>query len=622
MSKVDHLRKKEKQLSDTKEDRAKALDRLSTLCDFFQNRVRLAPNDEALREFDKKLKKWISFSYLQVSQKINDWQKGFASLSLKKGSRVAMLLPNGVNAVCFDQAALANSLVPVPLHAIDTPASSAYILQDSGSEVLVTNNMKRWKEISEAGFDISKIKKVILTEDNAPVGQSLIVSLTNWLNEAKKIIELPEPPKAEDLAAIVYTSGTTGKPKGVMLTHKNVASNVRSTLAHVKPEIGAIFLSFLPLSHTFERTAGYYLALATGSTIVFNRSLQYLAEDFKVVKPNVMISVPRVYERIYSKVNTSLAKKGKIASKIFNSSVAIGWRNFCKKNRIPYNEKLSMSDFVLGKLFFGKISNLLQSQFGGRLAVAISGGAALNNRVARVFCGLGLPIIPGYGMTETSPIICGNKVEDNNPDTVGRLLKDVEVRLGDQNEIQVKGDLVMKGYWNRPEDTAKTFTSDGWLRTGDVGAFDEAGRLNIKGRIKEIIVTSTGEKISPVDLENAIEVVPLINQAYVFGDGFPYIAALLSLDREQWEQKARELGLDPKDPASLDDQNARHMVLQIVKKCCQSFPAYAVPKNVCLTLDAWTIDNGLLTPTLKLKRGPMMQKYGEKIQALYRGARK
>lgn len=322
----------ERELTETKEQRAEALNSLSTLCDFFQNRVLKGPSDEALREFNRATKEWVSVTYKELGEKVKNWQRAFADLGLNRGDRVAMLLPNGVNAVCFDQAAMANSLVPVPLHAIDTPASSAFILQDSGASVLVTDKKSKWEKIQEAGFDLSAIKKVIITEELTEASE-LIQGLKDWLKGAPKDIPLPEQPTVDDLACIVYTSGTTGRPKGVMLTHKNITSNVRSTLAHVKPEIGDIFLSFLPLSHMFERTAGYYLALATGSTIVFNRSLQYLAEDFKIAKPNVLISVPRVYERIYAKLNDALAKKGKIQAALFHMAVNAGWQNFCKKIR-------------------------------------------------------------------------------------------------------------------------------------------------------------------------------------------------------------------------------------------------------------------------------------------------
>ena len=610
-------------MTDTKEERARALDSLHTLCDFFQNRVEKGPQDEALREFDKSTKKWISYTYQEVANKVKEWQRAFAASQINPGSRVAMLLPNGVDAVCFDQAAMANGLIPVPLHAIDTPASSAFILQDSEASFLITNRLEKWEQIQKAGFDLSKLKKVIITQEENLSKVDIVQTLQDWLSSVTGQEILPPAPTEHDLACIVYTSGTTGKPKGVMLSHKNIASNVRSTLAHVRPEIGAKFLSFLPLSHMFERTAGYYLALATGSTIIFNRSLQYLADDFKIAKPDVLISVPRVYERIYGKLQEALKKKGPIAQKLFSWGVNVGWRDFCRKNKIPYEGGFSaIFDKNLGKVFQKKISKTLQDQFGGQLKVAISGGASLNEKVAKVFCGLGLPVIQGYGMTETSPIICGNKVEDNDPNTVGRLLKDVQVKIGEKDEILVKGDLVMQGYWNRAKDTKLALTEDGWLHTGDQGEFDSEGRLRIKGRIKEILVTSTGEKISPVDIESAIECDPLINQCFAVGDGRPYIATLLSLDKDKWVELADKLGVDPTNNESLQSHEVKSYILRQVKKLCKTFPAYAVPKNVALTLEPWTIEKELLTPTLKLKRKNMMAKYGAVVESMYKGARR
>ncbi len=611
-------------MADTKEEREKILYSLSTLCEFFQNRVQKAPNAEALREYDKNAKEWISYTYGQTAKKVLEWRKAFATSGFGKGERVAMLLPNGVDAVCFDQAALANCLIPVPLHAIDTPASSAFILNHSGASFLITNKLSRWEKIKEAGFDLSCVKKVILTDEDAPLASlnGLVEKLEHWLAKADEKTPLPAGPTADDLACIVYTSGTTGKPKGVMLTHQNIASNVRSTLAHVNPDDGFKFLSFLPLSHMFERTAGYYLALATGCTIIFNRSLQYLAEDFTIARPDVLISIPRVYERIYAKLQDTLKKGSPLKRKLFEWGVDVGWRDFCKRNQIPFKKSpLQVFDSTAGKAVTAKISNMLKERFGGQLKVAISGGAALNWQAAKVFCGLGLPIIQGYGMTETSPIISGNKVYDNNPDTVGRLLKDVHVKIGENDEILVKGDLVMKGYWHQPEETQKVISPDGWLHTGDKGEFDKEGRLRLKGRIKEILVTSTGEKISPVDIESAVEQDELIEQCFAVGDDKPYISVIVSLNPDFWQSFARKLGLDPSDPESLLNRQARQKILKRVKKACSIFPVYAIPRNIWLTLDTWTIDNGLQTPTLKLKRGPMVRKYRGVIESMYKGAR-
>lgn len=611
-------------MSETTADRIALLRTARVLPDLITNRMKAAPDDEALRQFDRKADKWVSYSFKELADRILAWRKAFAALKLAKGTRVAILLPNGVDAVCADQGALSNALTPVPLHAIDTPGASAFILIDSQSTVLVTNKLSRWQAIEATQVPLPDLKHVIFTEEaevpETEESEASLRTLPEWLAAGEAVPEdsLTQTPSPDDLAAIVYTSGTTGKPKGVMLTHRNFLSNVVDTTDCVTPVGGDVFLSFLPLSHTFERTLGYYLALGMGCTVVYNRSILLLAEDFKTVRPTVIISVPRIYERTYAKVLAMLEKKGPMAKKLFDWAVETGWRKFCKKNNLPLEKTARQClDFITGPLLEKKVASSLLSQFGGRLRVAISGGAAINPKVARVFCGLGLPIIQGYGMTETSPVIAGNNLSDNQPQSVGHPYTSVQVRLGDENEIQVKGPSVMQGYWNRPDATSSVFTTDGWLRTGDVGEFTADGHLCIRGRIKEIIVTSTGEKVPPVDLESAVETDPLFAQAYVLGENKPYISLITVLAPEEWKKLAANLSLDPADPASLEAAPARQAVLKRAKAAAANFPHYALPRAVTLTLEPWTIENGLLTPTLKLKRGPLRARFARAIEKMY-----
>ncbi|MCI5895988.1 MAG: long-chain fatty acid--CoA ligase [Candidatus Aphodousia sp.] len=612
-------------MADTSQTRFEALSRLKTLDQFIPARTAVAPHTEALRQFDRRSNTWERISYRDLSERIMVWRRAFAKLGLKRGDRVAILLPNGVDSVCCDQAVLANGYVPVPLHAIDTAGSSAYIIADSEAKVLVTTRQNRWDSIYLAHTVMPKLKEVIFTEESAPERRNDGVrhwDLENWLATGHDVTELPEGPQEDDLAAIVYTSGTTGRPKGVMLTHKNVVSNVVNTLKTVLPSPGSIFLSFLPVSHTFERQCGYYLALGMGCTIVYTRSIQQLAEDFRIVRPNVIISVPRIYERIYAKVQAKLARESAFVRFMFNWAVEVGWRRFCKRFGMPV-EKSSTSwlDPIVWPILDRLVSRTLLDQFGGQVQVAISGGAALSSKIAKVFCGLGLVITQGYGMTESSPIIAGNSTTYNHPHTVGKPLPGTQVRLGEDNEIQVKSDSIMKGYWNRPEDTKQAFTEDGWFRTGDVGEFDEEGYLRIVGRIKEIIVTSTGEKVPPADLEQAIEIDPLFEQSYVIGENRPFISTIIVLNKEEWKKLAATLNLDPLDPESLHATITRNAVLKRIKAAAKDFPQYALPRNVWLTLEPWTIDNELLTPTLKLKRKALAQKFAPQIQTLYAGHR-
>ena len=593
------------------------LENFTTLPQLLVNSVERYGEREALRQFDKETKSWHSLSYAQLMVRIMEWRRAYAAMNLERGTRIGILMPNSIDHACADQAALANGLVPVPLHAIDTPGASAFILSDSRAKVLVTNKLTRWKQIKAAGGDLQDLTAVIITEDEVDDETGMVRGLSEWLAAGTHVVELPEGPKEDDLAGIVYTSGTTGRPKGVMLTHGNIVSNVKATLECVFPQVGDIFLSFLPLSHTFERTAGYYLALATGCTIAYNRSVLLLADDLKTIRPTVIISVPRVYERIFARVHDKLKKSRPAARYLFDWAVEIGWRDFCRRNHLPVEHTGRAWLDGLMRPLVRKVSSTLLDQFGGRLRIAISGGAALSSKVARTFCGLGLPIIQGYGMTEASPIIAGNNRTLNQPNTVGKPFNNVEVRLGEGDEIQIKGPSITRGYWNRPDATADAFTEDGWFRTGDVGGFNELGLLSIKGRIKEIIVTSTGEKVPPADLEAAIETDPLFSQCYVIGENRPYLSLITVVNPDEWASFAKSCGVDPADPASLDNPSVKTAALKRAKTAAGEFPHYALPRAGVLTQESWTIENGLITPTLKLKRGPLSKKFANVIAQLY-----
>lgn len=608
---------------DTSATRLEDLKKCKTLCEFVPLRARQIPQTVALRQYDRKEKAWKDVTYASLDKQITAWRRALEALHLERGARVAILLNNSMDAVLADQAVLANGLIPVPLHAIDTPGSSAFILIDSQSSALITNKADRWGLIEKTNVPMPDLKHVILTEEtgiNEKDEHRQILSKDIWLASGKDIQELPEGPKSEDLAAIVYTSGTTGRPKGVMLTHHNVVENVIATLIHIAPapKPGYIFLSFLPLSHTFERTAGYYLALGMGCTITYNRSIMLLAEDLRTVKPDVLISVPRIYEKIYARINEQLGKKPAIARWLFNCAVNVGWRKFCAENKLPVPKSpWQFADSFTGPILKKLVADKVLEQFGGNLKVAIAGGAALNGKVARVFGGLGLAPIQGYGMTEASPIIAGNSLTLNQPDTVGKLFSNLQMRLAPEtHEIQIRGSSIMKGYWKRPEDTARVLDSEGWLSTGDVGEINETGLLRIKGRIKEIIVTSTGEKVPPVDLELALETDPLFSQAYVVGENKPFISAVTVLNPEEWKKLAAELKVSASE-ASLKLTSVRTAILKRVKAAAADFPHYALPRKVLLTLKPWTIENGLLTPTLKLKRTPLAKFFKKEIDEIY-----
>jgi long-chain acyl-CoA synthetase len=599
------------------------LSAVETLVDLLAWRAATTPTASAYRQFDPASRQWVTLSWSQTRQRVGVWSRALGATGLTRGARVAILLPNGLDAISIDLAALTQACVPVPMHAIDNPASIAYILADSAAELMVVASASQWQAIAGVGLSLPALRAVVLVDggwpEGAQAGAAELLTLSDWLErgvERDGACGTPLVPTADDLAAVVYTSGTTGKPKGVMLTHRNVLSNVKAVLTQVEPGTDDVFLSFLPLSHTFERTAGYYLPMAAGACVVYARSVALLAEDLKTVRPTVLISVPRIYERVYAKVQETIATSS-FKARMFNLAENVGWRRFCRQQKLAVPPSpWAWLDGLLWPVLQSRVAQPLLDQFGGRLRVAVSGGAPLSPTLAHCFLGLGMPLLQGYGMTETSPIVAVNRLDDNDPVTVGRALPGVEVRIAENRELQVRGPSVMKGYLNRPEDTARVLSSDGWLGTGDQAGI-ENGRIRILGRIKEIIVTSTGEKVPPGDLELAIMADPLFAQAFVLGENRPFIAAVAVVNPQEWHRLATSLEVDPADPASLSLPAVRQAALARIEKVAASFPRYAMPRAICLSTEPWTIENTMMTPTLKLKRNNLMARFADEIERLY-----
>ena len=598
------------------------IDQFKTIPEMLERTARVYADREAYKWFEHRTNEWVGITWRQFSERVMRWRKAFAKMGLQRGARVAMLLPNSVDALTFDMAALCNALVPVPLHATDTAGNSNYILNDSGAEFLVTVNFARWNSLATAGVDLPNLRQVVLTsetDEGVSLGHIPYCGVEDWLATGNDIEELPAGPDTNDLAALVYTSGTTGRPKGVMLTHRNVVSNVQQISRYMPLDENDVFLSYLPLSHSFERSAAYYHALATGAQLAFSRGVAHITDDLHAINPTNMCSVPRVFERIHNQILMVRRKMTKKKGYFFDWAAEVGWRRFCKENGLSVEHTArECLDFIMWPYLKRKIADPVKGVFGNRINVLMAGGAALNHKVARMFCGLGIPPIQGYGMTEASPIIAGNSLTINQPETVGYPFPNVELRLAPEtNEIQVRAPSVMKGYWNRPEDTAKVLSPDGWLSTGDVGEFNDAGLLRIRGRIKEIIVTSTGEKVPPVDLELALETDPLFAQTFVVGEARPFISFIAVLNTEEWKKLAAKLSVDPNDKLALQSNAVRSAVLKRARAAAAGFPHYALPRNVALTLEPWTIDNGLLTPTLKLKRKPLTERFAAQIEEMY-----
>ena len=597
-----------------------SLDEVETLPALLRWRLEKTPNSEAYRWFDPNLGRWIGYTWREIDEQFNAWRQALDAEELSCGERVAILVPNGIEHVSMDQAAMSRGLVPVPLHAIDNPESITYILQDSGAALLLIDSSDRWQTLASTGSTLETLKRIVCVTMRVAAkptdGDTRVVSLDHWLTTGRTrtprldVVDV----KPSDLAAIVYTSGTTGRPKGVMLSHRNIISNVKAILDRVPAEESDVFLSFLPLSHTFERTAGYYYPIAAGACVAYARSTQHLPEDLKVVRPTVLASVPRIYERFYARIMQLQASAGWLQRTLLDLTLRIGGRRF--DVRQGHSGRPSLFDQLAWPLLKRLVADRILAQFGGRLRVAVSGGAPIAEPIIRLFLSLGLDVLQGYGMTETSPVVSTNTPEDNDPRSVGRPLKGVEVKIGKNQELLVRGPNVMVGYWRKPEETERVLEADGWLHTGDQARID-SGRITIIGRIKDIIVTSTGEKIAPADLETAITTDPLFEQVMVIGEKHPFVAVLVVLNAEEWARERARIDVDDTGDRSGQVPAESAVLLRHIAAAAKGFPAYATPRAVWWTTEPWTIAAGLLTPTLKIKRLALERKFAAEIEQLY-----
>lgn len=584
-----------------------------TLPQLLYRRLRATPASEAYREFDAAAGDWRSLTWQAFGDQVRRRRLALMAEGFAKGDRVAILLPSGIEHVALDQAVLAQGLVPVPMHALDNSESIAYILKDSGAVALIVDSIERWRAIAAAGDVGTSLRRVVTTGGSPadPADQRLI-ALDAWLAAASvgQSEPLAPPIDPNDLAALVYTSGTTGRPKGVMLSHANILANIKATAERLHAESADVFLSFLPLSHTLERTCGYYFPIAAGSAVAFSRSVKLLADDFKSVRPTVVVSVPRIYERFYAAIMERRAALKPPQRALFDLALAVGLRRYEARRR---GKSPSAADRVLWPALDRLVAAPVRAQLGGRLRIAFTGGAPIGQAVIRLFLALGLDILQGYGMTELSPVVSVNAPDDNDERSVGRPIPGVEVKLGKNQELLVRGPNVMVGYWNRPEDTARVKEPDGWLHTGDQARIED-GRIYITGRIKEIIVTSTGEKVSPGDLETAILADTLFVNAMVLGENRPYLAVVAALDPEIWAREKKALANQAEPELTKAEAD---FLLARIREAVKMFPAYATPRAVAWTTEPWTVESTLVTPTLKNKRLNIEARFAEEIERLY-----
>lgn len=588
-------------------------DEAGTLPALFARRVDLTPTRVAYRDCGPE--GWREHCWREVAADVARWQQALAREGLAPGERVAIGLPNGLDWVCFDQAALGLGLVTVPLYVTDSPGNLAHILEDSGARLLVLASDSQWVPLAPLRGRFPAVERVLCRRietgvDDPVVRGGLDFDTDSGFDTRVVTNRLSDP---DALATLIYTSGTTGPSKAVMLSHRNILWNAEAVLRRIPAYPNELFLSFLPLAHAFERTVGLYLPMMAGCTVAYARSIEQLRDDLVAVRPTAMLSVPRVYDKVYLAIQDKVGERG-LKRWLLEATVAAGWRSFeAARGRGPGP---GLGERLRWPLLHRLVARPVLEGLGGRMRVAVSGGAPLSPEVARFFIGLGLPLTEGYGLTEAAPVVTATEPKDCVPGCVGTPLPGVEVRLGPADELFVRAPSVMLGYWNHPKDTAEAVDADGWLHTGDLAALREGGYVHIRGRLKEVLVTSTGHKVAPADMEMALTMDPLIEQAMVLGEGRPDLLALLVLAEKHWRHLAAELGLAAGDSASLRSPAAEAALLARCGERLAEFPGYAQLHALHLSLDPWTIDEGLITPTMKIKREALQTRFAETIATL------
>ena len=588
-----------------------SIEQAPTLDQLFRKRVALSGNRVAYTDYDFAQRCWRDYTWQQIATEVAKYQSAMRKLGLQKGDHVALRLRNCRHWVIFDQAALGLGLIVVPLYVADRPDNSNYVLDHAVVKLLFVEKLSDWRELETAEGETPSLEKVVVLEDCHADDERVVVT-QDWLEESTVELAqgLSEP---DELATIVYTSGTTGRPKGVMLSHSNILANAHAGLRSVAVAPQDILLSFLPLSHTLERTVGYYLPMMAGARIAFARSIRKLSEDLLNIRPTGLITVPRVFERSYSQLKTTVERTSAFQQWFFGVTIKVGWDRFeWRQGRGGWK-----ASFLMWPLLDRLVARKVRLQFGGCLRLAVVGGAPLSLSVSKVFIPLGINLLQGYGLTESSPSISINTLKQNRPATIGLPLHGVLVKIGENDELLAKGPNVMLGYWHDEQATSEALV-EGWLHTGDLARIDD-GFITITGRIKDILVLANGEKVPPADMEAAIEEDALFEQSIVIGEQMPYLTAVVVLNKGQWKTVARSLNIADNDELVLSTDAVEHFLLQRIQQQIKEFPGYAKIRKATFTLKPWTIDDDLITPTLKIKRPKIQQHYKKEIAKMYEG---
>jgi long-chain acyl-CoA synthetase len=562
-----------------------------------------------------------SVTYAELAEQVRDFASGLAALGVGAGDRIAVVSENRPEWIVADLAMLALGAVNVPMFPTLPPAQIEYIVRDAGARLMVVSNAAQLQKARAVQAAVPDLKIIIMDEPSDPAHEvtcftDVMAQGTTQPLSPEEFIARRDAVRPDDLASIIYTSGTTGEPKGVMLTHRNFASNVVAALEPLTFAPDDVFVSFLPLNHCLERTAGYYAPLASGSLIAFAQSLRRLRDNIREVEPTYLILVPRLYEGLHAAIEEKIAKSSPLKRKLFAWAQRVGRaRMTARLAGRGLSPLLAVQWALARRLVHDKVRAAAGLR---RLKFLVSGGAPLADETAIFFHSTGMPLLEGYGLTETSPVISFNNPEAWKLGSVGLPVPGVEVRIAANGEILCRGPNIMRGYYNKPEETAAVLDEDGWLHTGDLGEIDADGFLRITGRLKDLIVLSNGKKVAPQGVESELMRSPFIAQAVVVGDGRSTVGALLVPSFQRVRVWAGKQGLAlPEDDTGLAASDAVVKLLRAeVERVSDRLADYEKPRGVALLDHELTVENGELTPTLKVKRNVVLERYAELVERI------
>lgn len=563
-------------------------------------------------------------SYAELRRRVDLFAFGLASLGIKRGDRVSIIAENRPEWVIADQAIVMLGGVTVPVYPTMTAKQNEYIFNDAGVRFAIVSNQFQLTKVLKAKECAPGLEKIVLMNEKGPIAEPDTIAFSDVLRMGEKYgQENPDHLRAsrsmvkpEDVLTIIYTSGTTGNPKGVMLTHANLCSNIISSADVIPLGPGDTLLSFLPLSHSFERMAGYYTAMACGSTIAYAETVETVRDNMLEVRPTVVTTVPRLFERIHSRVLKQVDNGPALKKKIFHWAIGVGRAYAAQGKKGKKNPLLAAKRLVADRLVFSK----LKERTGGRIRFFVSGGAALAREFGEFFEAVGLTIIEGYGLTETSPVISANRVDEYRFGTVGKPIPGVEVKIARDGEILARGPNIMKGYWNNPEATKEMIDTEGWLHTGDIGVVDAEGFLHITDRKKHLFVSSGGKNIAPQPIENLFLGSKYIEQFMLIGDRRMFLTALIVPDFEALKEYADARSIRYTDNADLAAHpEINELIEKDISTIQKDLANYERVRKFTLLEKQFSIEDGELTPTQKVRRKIIEERYAHLIEGMYRG---